>query len=123
MEVINDRVNKKREIFSWYQKALKNVDVEFMPELENSRGNRWLTTLLFKKNTNIHKIIQALEVGNCESRPLWKPMHMQALFNGCKTQLNGVSEDMFTRGLCLPSGTEMTREDVAYICDIIKESI
>lgn len=123
MEVIEDRVNKKREIFSWYQEELKELDIEFMPELENSRGNRWLTTLLFKEGVYIDKIIKALEEGNCESRPLWKPMHMQPLFNGCKTQLNGVSENMFSRGLCLPSGTEMILEDVQHVCSIIKESI
>jgi len=123
MEVIEDRVDKKREIFAWYKEELKDLNVEFMPELANSRGNRWLTTLLFKEGTDIDKIIQVLETANCESRPLWKPMHMQPLFGGCKTQLNGISEDMFSRGLCLPSGTEMTREDVQYISSIIKENI
>jgi len=122
MEVIDDRVDKKRKIFAWYQEELEDINVEFMPELTNSRGNRWLTTLLFKKDIDIDKIIQALEAGNCESRPLWKPMHMQPLFHGCKTQLNGVSEDMFSRGLCLPSGTEMSRDNVQHICNIIKET-
>ena len=122
MEVIDDRVTQKQKIFAWYEEELKGIDVEFMPELEHSRGNRWLTTLLFKQGTDIDKIIQALEEANCESRPLWKPMHMQALFDGCKTQLNGASEEMFRRGLCLPSGTEMSREDVQRVCNIIKKT-
>ena len=121
MEVIEDRVIKKREVFKWYQEELQKIDIEFMPELEHSRGNRWLTTILFKSGTNINKIIQALEVINCESRPLWKPMHMQPLFNGCKTLLNGVSENMFSRGLCLPSGTEMSKKDVKRVCIVIKQ--
>ena len=93
-----------------------------MPELENSRGNRWLTTLLFKKGTDIHKIIKALDENHCESRPLWKPMHMQPLFQGNHTMLNNVSEDLFSRGLCLPSGTLMAKDDVQKVCRIIKEN-
>ncbi len=120
MEVIEERVLKKREVFEWYKNELSELDVEFMPELENSRGNRWLTTLLFKKDTDINKIIKALDKNHCESRPLWKPMHMQPLFQECKTLLNGTSENFFSRGLCLPSGTLMTKEDVHKVCSTIK---
>jgi len=123
MEVIEDRVHKKREVFQWYQEELKDLNIEFMPELEKSRGNRWLTTLLFEKRTDIHKIIKALEANNCESRPLWKPMHLQPLFKECRSLLNGTSEDFFTRGLCLPSGTLMSKDDVQQISRIIKENI
>ena len=123
MEVIEERLHKKREVFEWYRKELRDLNIEFMPELQNSRGNRWLTTLLFKKETNIHKIINALEKSNCESRPLWKPMHLQPLFKECRSLLNGTSEDFFARGLCLPSGTLMVRDDVQKVCNIIKENI
>ena len=84
MEVIEDRVNKKREIFSWYKEFLEDIEeITMMPELENSRGNRWLTALTFEK-TNYNKIMKVLEEVNVESRPLWKPMHMQPLFKDCK---------------------------------------
>ncbi len=122
MEVIEERVMKKRKVFEWYKNELSELDVEFMPELENSRGNRWLTTLLFKKGTNINKIIKALDKNNCECRPLWKPMHMQPLFKGCNVLLNNTSENFFSQGLCLPSGTLMTEDDVKRVCNIIKEN-
>ena len=123
MEVIEKRVEQKRQVFAWYQEALKNSPVIFMPELEYTYGNRWLTTLLFDKQVNISHIIKALENANCESRPLWKPMHMQPLFKESKTLLNGVSESLYTHGLCLPSGTTMTQTDVQRVCDIIKKEL
>lgn len=123
MEVIGKRVEKKRKIFEWYKEKLKDIDVEWMPELGGSSGNRWLTTLLFKESVNIGKIIDMLNQNGCESRPLWKPMHLQPLFKKSQSVLNGVSEDLFDRGVCLPSGTEMNRDDVKRVCDLIKEGI
>jgi len=123
MEVIEDRVKKKREIFDWYREFLDPFEeIEFMPELLNSRGNRWLTTITFKK-TNPLKVIEYLEKHNIESRPLWKPMHMQPLFKDAQRVVNGVSEDLFKRGLCLPSGTAMKKEDVEFISSLIIESM
>lgn len=123
MEVIEDRVSKKREIFSWYKEFLDDIEeIEFMPELENTRGNRWLTALTFDK-TSHEKIMQALEKVNVESRPLWKPMHQQPLFNSSKSFLNGTSEELYKKGLCLASSTTMTKDDIKMICDIIKENL
>ena len=120
MEVIEDRVLKKREIFEWYKEFLGDVDeIEFMPELENSRGNRWLTALTFAK-TDFNKIMKALEDINVESRPLWKPMHMQPLFKDAKSYVDGTSEDLYSKGLCVASSTAMTKDDVKMICDVIK---
>ena len=118
MEVLNSRVAKKRDIFEWYKQELEGV-VTFMPELKNSFGNRWLTTVVFK-DKNIDRVIQKLEDANCESRPLWKPMHKQPLFLNSKTILSGVSEDLYSRGLCLPSGTAMSIDDVKRVARIIK---
>ncbi len=123
MEVIEKRVEKKREVFEWYREELSGLDVEWMPELPGSRGNRWLTTLLFKKGVNLDRIIEVLNEDGCESRPLWKPMHLQPLFKDAKSLLNGVSEDLFARGLCLPSGTEMDRDDVKRVCALIRSSV
>jgi UDP-N-acetylbacillosamine transaminase len=123
MEVIEDRVLKKREIFRWYEEFLSDVgEIKFMPELSNTRGNRWLTALIFAK-TDFNKIMKALEEINVESRPLWKPMHMQPLFYGSKNYLDGTSEDLFKSGLCLASSTMMTKNDVENICDVIKSNL
>lgn len=123
MEVIEDRILKKREIFEWYKKFLSDIkEITFMPELEKSRGNRWLTAMLFEK-TDYNKIMKALEEINVESRPLWKPMHMQKLFESSKTYLDGTSEELFKKGLCVASSTTMTKEDVKMICDVIKKEV
>jgi len=123
MEVIEDRVLKKREIFEWYKKYLSDVEeITFMPELPNSRGNRWLTALTFKK-TDYNDVMEALEGINVESRPLWKPMHMQKLFKTSKTYLDGTSEVLFKKGLCLASSTIMTESDVYLISKTIKQAL
>jgi len=123
MEVIEDRVLKKREVFEWYKEFLGDVEeITFMPELANSRGNRWLTALTFEK-TDYNLVMKALEEINVESRPLWKPMHMQALFKDAKNYLDGTSEELFSKGLCVASSTTMTKEDVKKISRIIKECL
>jgi UDP-N-acetylbacillosamine transaminase len=116
MEVIEKRVEKKREIFETYK---NNLDIDFMPEIENSRGNRWLTTALF--NSNPLKIMEKLNENLIESRPLWKPMHMQPLFSDAPKIENGFSEKLFKNGLCLPSGTSMEKDDLEKVILIIKE--
>jgi UDP-N-acetylbacillosamine transaminase len=123
MEVIEDRVTKKREIFNWYKEFLSDVEeITFMPELEGSRGNRWLTALTFEK-TDYNQVMKALDAINVESRPLWKPMHMQPLFKDAKTYLDGTSEKLFNQGLCVASSTIITKNDVKYICEVIKNSL
>ena len=123
MEVIEDRVSKKREIFEWYKESLADVkELEFMPELDNSRGNRWLTAMTFEI-TNYNKIMKILEDINVESRPLWKPMHMQPLFKNAKKYVDGTSENLYNHGLCVASSTTMTKDDVKMICDKIKENL
>lgn len=120
MEVIEDRVEKKREIFQWYKEFLSDIEeITFMPELEDSRGNRWLTALIFEKS-DYNKIMKALDEINVESRPLWKPMHMQKLFENNKAIVDGTSEELFNKGLCVASSTTMTKDDVKMICEVIK---
>jgi len=123
MEVIEQRVAKKREIFQWYKESLGDVEeITFMPELENSRGNRWLTAMIFEKSDR-NKIMEALEEINVESRPLWKPMHMQPVFKDAKAIVDGTSEELFSKGLCVASSTAMSRDDVKMICDYIKKGL
>ena len=121
MEVLEARVIKKREIFEKYKKELP--ELEFMPEIANSRGNRWLTTALFKEKGAHLRVIEALAKENIESRPLWKPMHMQPVFEGALAFTDGTSEDMFARGICLPSGTAMGDEEFARVVKIVKENL
>ena len=121
MEVLEQRVIKKREIFEKYKKELPELG--FMPEIVNSRGNRWLTTALFKEKGAHLRVIEALAKENIESRPLWKPMHMQPVFEGALAFTDGTSEDMFARGICLPSGTAMGDEEFARVVKIVKENL
>lgn len=123
MEVIEDRVSKKREIFEWYKEFLCDMEeINFMPELNNSRGNRWLSAITFEK-TDFSVVMRALEDINVESRPLWKPMHIQPLFKDAKALLDGTSEELYSKGLCLASSTTMTKDDVKMITNVIKSSL
>jgi len=123
MEVLQERVDRRREIFKLYQKNLCDInEIQFMPEIQDSRGNRWLTTLTFK-NAQPLKIIEYLKKENIESRPLWKPMHMQPLFHNALVIEDGTSQRLFEQGLCLPSGSSMSNEDVFRVCDIVKKVV
>ena len=90
-------------------------------------SNRWLTTILIDpektKGLTRENIRLALEAENIESRPLWKPMHMQPIFKDCPYYGNGVSENLFEKGLCLPSGSNLSLESKARILDIILKTI
>ena len=123
MEVLDERVARRREIFQIYKKTLEHIEeISFMPEIKESRGNRWLTTLLLDKSSP-QKLIDALDEANIESRPLWKPMHLQPLFKDAPMYANGISEDLFQRGICLPSGSAMTDKEVMRVCEIIIKAI
>ncbi|MBW1763883.1 MAG: DegT/DnrJ/EryC1/StrS family aminotransferase, partial [Deltaproteobacteria bacterium] len=139
LKVLDERVKRKREIFDYYQKALNNVPgIEFMPEAPYCRSNRWLTVILITPEefgVDRETVRLALEAENIESRPVWKPMHLQPVFDPQITQINAdlsykkrypcrvvggeVAEDLFDRGLCLPSGTAMTEEDIDRVIDVI----
>ena len=120
MEVLDERVKRRREIFELYQNILADIDeIAFMPQIEGTMGNRWLTTLTFRQ-TDPKMIIDALERENIESRPLWKPMHMQPLFKKALVIEDGTSQRLFEQGICLPSGSSMSDDDVYRVCDIMK---
>ena len=88
-----------------------------MPESKDCRSNCWLTTLIIdKKITGVdrNKVILELEKNNIESRPIWKPMHLQPLYKGCKYVLSGTSDNakyFFENGICLPSGSDLSKKD------------
>ncbi len=123
MEVLQDRIYRKREIFERYRYRLGGTDsISFMSEIDNAIGNRWLTTIAIE-DCDTQKIIKALESENIESRPLWKPMHMQPLFRDALAVVDGTSERLFDKGLCLPSGTAMRDDDIDRVCDVVLRSI
>lgn len=119
-------VNKRRQIFSNYANALSTIDgFNFMDEAEGCRSNRWLTTLSIDSNKlgiTRDEIIENLESENIESRPVWKPMHLQPLYNSCEYVRNDnrdVSAELFEKGLCLPSGSSLKEKDQNRIIDFI----
>lgn len=116
MEVLPERIERRREIFEYYRKAFSEIpEIAFMPELKGSFGNRWLTTLILPKHLSPERIRLSLEEQNIESRPLWKPMHAQPLFHGVEGRLNGVSDMLFQRGICLPSGSSLSTDELEKI--------
>ncbi len=124
LEILDERVMQKRKINEYYKNELSSIkEISFLEENEGSFSNFWLTTILLDKNITIDReqLRLHLEKDNIEARPLWKPMHLQPVFKECDSYINGVSEDLFSRGLCLPSGTNMTIEDLERVVNKIKE--
>ncbi|WP_430790457.1 DegT/DnrJ/EryC1/StrS family aminotransferase [Virgibacillus flavescens] len=128
LEVLDDRVEKRRAIFETYREAFADAPgFCFMPELEDSRSNRWLTVLTVdpeKAGISRCEIIEALDEKNIEARPLWMPMHLQPLFEGVEYYPHeegfSVSDQLFKDGLCLPSGSNMTEEQQNRVIGEIK---
>jgi len=124
MEVLPQRIQRRREIFDLYTQELSTItDLTFMPELKNSHGNRWLTTLLLPENISPESLRLFLEDYNIESRPLWKPMHAQPLFSNAQGRLNGVSDDFFRSGICLPSGSSLRDTDIKLVASLVKQML
>jgi len=121
MEVLDNRVHSRRQNFEFYKKELtKFYNILFVEEPEGFFSNRWLTTILTDSFDTRENIRLALEKENIESRPLWKPMHLQPVFEGFPAYVNGTSEDLFNRGLCLPSGSNLTAKDLSRVVSVIK---
>ncbi|MBC2172232.1 DegT/DnrJ/EryC1/StrS family aminotransferase [Listeria booriae] len=128
MDVLNDRVAKKQEIFATYEKGLADVpSLVMMPELDIAKGNRWLSTMAFCVETvgkTPEDVIKLLKARGIDSRLLWKPMHQQPLFQDAlfyADEAGDVATKLFQTGLCLPSSTQMTQEEQEYVMDTVKE--
>jgi dTDP-4-amino-4,6-dideoxygalactose transaminase len=125
LEVLDQRVARRREIFEFYKKTLSTLPgISFMPEADYGKANRWLTVTQIDRGqaeTDREKIRLGLEAENIESRPIWKPMHLQPVFAACRMYGGLVSESLFQHGLCLPSGTAMTERDLERVCKGIKK--
>jgi dTDP-4-amino-4,6-dideoxygalactose transaminase len=124
LHTLEQRVQKRRWIFEQYRLRLQHLPgVEFMPEAPWGQCTRWLSVILLDPNefgATPETVRLALEAENIESRPIWKPLHLQPVFAGCETVGGAVAEDLFRRGLCLPSGTGMTEADIERVVEVIQ---
>jgi dTDP-4-amino-4,6-dideoxygalactose transaminase len=116
MQVLSARINARRSNFEWYENKLGAIlGIKFQSELAESYSNRWLSAIILDPThfdgKSREDLRMWLEVDNIESRPLWKPMHLQPIFRDSPAYLNGVSEKLFDQGLCLPSGSNLKIED------------
>src|SRR5690606_36425942 len=125
LEVINERVQRKREIYEFYKTELGDVPgLTFVDEMPYAHHTRWLTVMLVdadKFGATREQIRLKLEDYIIESRPRWKPMHLQPVFQQYETIGGDVAESLFEQGLCLPSGTALTDEQLSKIVSIIQD--
>jgi dTDP-4-amino-4,6-dideoxygalactose transaminase len=121
MIVLPERVKRRREIYAMYVKGLaKFKNMVFLSEPEGNFSNRWLSCILFENYETREKVRLALESKNIESRPLWKPMHLQPIFEKYPFYGNGTSENLFEKGICLPSGSNLTDKQINVVINKIK---
>lgn len=121
MEVLDDRVSARRNNFEIYKSAFSTIDeLTFIDEPEGYFSNRWLSCVLTPSEAVRDGIGNALDEQNIETRPLWKPMHQQPVFKDVPRYLNGVSDNLFEKGLCLPSGSNLTENEINRVISAIK---
>jgi len=125
LEVLDLRVRQHREFNAWYRELLKDVPgVSFQSEPSpDFYSNFWLTCIVVDPavaGTDREKLRLAFDTADIESRPLWKPMHLQPVFAGCPAYVNGTSEALFTNGLCLPSGSNIDAEGRERIEEVLR---
>ena len=121
MEVIQERVEQRRKNYNFYYENLSDVSkVSFLTEAEGYYSNRWLSCIVLENYEQREILRLALEKENIESRPLWKPLHLQPIFDKYPSYLNEVSEKLFNCGLCLPSGSNLTIKDLQRVLKVIK---
>ena len=125
LQVLADRVNARRANCAHYEKAFADLPgISFMPEAPWNRCTRWLTCILVDPavfGADREAIRLALEAENIEARPVWKPMHLQPVFAACDRFGGEVAEDLFTRGLCLPSGSNLTEADLQRVAEAVRK--
>ena len=129
LKSLDQYVEKRRKIFNYYYNNLKNVEgIRFMPEIENGKSTRWLSVVLMENinHDKIEDIIRSFSEENIEVRPIWKPMHLQPVFEDASFYYNGqkpISASLFEHGLCLPSGSDLSKNDLNRIIELlIKEN-
>lgn len=119
-------IEKRREVNRRYRQALEHIDgIEFLREAAWGRSNAWITCVLLDEQRlgiGPREVREQLEARNIEARPLWKPMHLQPIYRGCRVIGGNVAEDLFRRGLCLPSGSSLDREGQSRVIAALLES-
>lgn len=127
LKVLDERIAEKTGIYNTYKEGFKNIkEIQMQPYMQNSKPNFWLSAIILDKDSKVTplQIIEALEKENIESRFIWKPMQLQPVFADrdfiTLNESGSVSEDIFSRGVCLPSDTKMTKEEQAKVIEIIK---
>lgn len=129
LKVLDKRIEKKTEIYNKYKNELEKVkEIKMQPIPKDTKPNHWLSVMTIDKDSKVKplNIMETLEKENIDSRPVWKPMHLQPVFKEydfitAKNDGTSVSEDLFNRGVCLPSDTKMTEEEQERVIDIIKK--
>lgn len=121
MEVLDEHVTARRNNFEFYRRTLASIEeLSFVNEPENAFSNRWLSCVLTPSSDIRDAILKSLQDKNIEARPLWKPMHQQPVFKDAPQYLNGISDDLFNRGICLPSGSNLTENELDRVISAIK---
>jgi pyridoxal phosphate-dependent aminotransferase EpsN len=125
LRVLTDRVRRRREVFELYREGLKDIPgLSWMPEAPYGQSTRWLTVMEIDQDefgSTPEEVRRELEARDIESRPVWKPLHLQPLFKSCRTVGGAVSERFFRRGLCLPSGSQMSKRDVERVVEVVRD--
>lgn len=129
LKVLDKRIEKKTEIYNKYKNELEKAkEIKMQPIPKNTKPNHWLSVMTIDKDSKVKplNIMETLEKENIDSRPVWKPMHLQPVFKEydfitAKNDGTSVSEDLFNRGVCLPSDTKMTEKEQERVIDIIKK--
>ncbi|MCP3029521.1 DegT/DnrJ/EryC1/StrS aminotransferase family protein [Halobacillus sp. A5] len=121
LKVLEERVAKKRYIFNFYKEELETLEgVSFMPDNDWDKPNYWLSSLTLNGKVRPIDVMEALEKENIEARPIWKPMHLQPFFDEYDFVGTNVADELFENGVCLPSDTKMTDEDIERVIETIK---
>ncbi|NUP07118.1 MAG: aminotransferase class I/II-fold pyridoxal phosphate-dependent enzyme [Polyangiaceae bacterium] len=124
LRVLEERVARRRAVFERYREGLSSLPgLELMPEPSHGRSNRWLTCILLDPSAfgaTREDVRLALAERDIEARPIWKPMHLQPVFAGCRAIGGTVSEDLFARGLCLPSGSNLTDAEIDEVIEVVR---
>lgn len=131
LELLEERVEQRRQICQKYMNRLASIPgLHFMPEAPNCRSTRWLITLTIDEEIagiSANQLLACLEQSNIEARPVWKPLHLQPLFESSDyypySETYSVSDKLFSTGICLPSGSSLTDEDLERVLDTIETGI
>jgi pyridoxal phosphate-dependent aminotransferase EpsN len=126
LEVLALRVEQRRAVAFRYQEAFSDIEgITPMPQASYGLHTNWLSCFLIDQHTFGHsrdELIRILDAAGVESRPVWKPMHLQKLYDGCPRYGGAVAEDLFERGICLPSSSSLTAEEQTYVVNVIREA-